>query len=168
MFSKKKDLKLQEGLKGRYQKLDQNNSLNLALVRNINSHHFQEKEEDKINQNIDLNKIKRFIKNEKYPDQNEDNIKINPVFEEGSILKELLHSNPNLIEKVNEHIVKQQVLNEEQLPNGWSIAFTSNGRKYFIDHNTQTTHWSHPLEKKNLPVGWEKIESIEHGIYYVK
>jgi len=40
------------------------------------------------------------------------------------------------------------------------------GRKYFIDHNTKTTHWSHPLETEGLPAGWEKVESPEHGVYY--
>jgi scaffold protein salvador len=42
------------------------------------------------------------------------------------------------------------------------------GRKYYIDHNTKTTHWSHPLEKEGLPTGWERIESHEFGVYYVK
>ncbi len=40
--------------------------------------------------------------------------------------------------------------------------------RYFIDHNTKTTHWSHPLEKEGLPTGWEKIESPDFGTYYVK
>jgi scaffold protein salvador len=39
------------------------------------------------------------------------------------------------------------------LPPGWSIDYTLRGRKYYIDHNTQTTHWSHPLEKEGLPTG---------------
>lgn len=51
---------------------------------------------------------------------------------------------------------------------GWSVGFTKRGRKYFIDHNTKTTHWSHPLEKEGLPTGWERIESPEFGVYYVK
>ena len=42
---------------------------------------------------------------------------------------------------------------EMPLPPGWSIDFTLRGRKYYIDHNTQTTHWSHPLEKEGLPTG---------------
>ena len=29
---------------------------------------------------------------------------------------------------------------DEQLPDGWSIDWTLNGRKYYIDHNTHTTH----------------------------
>lgn len=57
---------------------------------------------------------------------------------------------------------------ELPLPPGWSIDRTLRGRKYYIDHNTQTTHWSHPLEKEGLPTGWERIESPEHGVYYVK
>lgn len=57
---------------------------------------------------------------------------------------------------------------ELPLPTGWSFAFTMRGRKYFVDHNTKTTHWSHPLEIEGLPTGWERIESPIHGIYYVK
>ena len=57
---------------------------------------------------------------------------------------------------------------ELPLPPGWSIDFTLRGRKYYIDHNTKTTHWSHPLEKEGLPTGWERIDSPEYGIYYVK
>ncbi|KAJ8045159.1 Protein salvador-like 1 [Holothuria leucospilota] len=56
---------------------------------------------------------------------------------------------------------------ELPLPVGWTVDWTIRGRKYYIDHNTKTTHWSHPLEKEGLPPGWEKIESQEHGVYYV-
>ena len=57
---------------------------------------------------------------------------------------------------------------ELPLPPGWSVDYTLRGRKYYIDHNTKTTHWSHPLEKEGLPTGWERIESPEYGVYYVK
>lgn len=57
---------------------------------------------------------------------------------------------------------------EFPLPPGWSLDWTVRGRKYYIDHNTQTTHWSHPLEKESLPTGWERIENKEYGVYYVK
>ena len=53
------------------------------------------------------------------------------------------------------------------LPGGWSVDWTIRGRKYYIDHNTNTTHWSHPLEREGLPPGWEKVESAEFGVYYV-
>lgn len=56
---------------------------------------------------------------------------------------------------------------ELPLPPGWSMDLTLRGRKYYIDHNTKTTHWSHPLEKEGLPTGWERIESPEYGVYYV-
>ncbi|XP_058789942.1 scaffold protein salvador [Phymastichus coffea] len=56
---------------------------------------------------------------------------------------------------------------ELPLPLGWSVCFTLRGRKYYVDHNTRTTHWSHPLEKEGLPTGWERIDSQEYGIYYV-
>ncbi|RWS05611.1 protein salvador 1-like isoform X3 [Dinothrombium tinctorium] len=61
----------------------------------------------------------------------------------------------------------QQSTEELPLPPGWSVDYTMRGKKYFIDHNTKTTHWSHPLEKEGLPTGWEKVESPLHGIYYV-
>ncbi|XP_038074608.1 protein salvador homolog 1-like [Patiria miniata] len=53
------------------------------------------------------------------------------------------------------------------LPPGWTVDQTMRGRIFFIDHNTQTTHWSHPMEKEGLPAGWEKVESPEHGVYYI-
>ncbi|XP_077477981.1 protein salvador homolog 1 [Stigmatopora argus] len=53
------------------------------------------------------------------------------------------------------------------LPTGWTVDWTIRGRKYYIDHNTNTTHWSHPLEREGLPPGWEKVESAEFGVYYV-
>ena len=55
---------------------------------------------------------------------------------------------------------------ELPLPPGWSLGFTLRGRSYFIDHNTKTTHWCHPLE--DVPTGWERIDSAEYGTYYVK
>jgi scaffold protein salvador len=57
---------------------------------------------------------------------------------------------------------------ELPLPSGWSFNFTMRGRKYFIDHNTKTTHWSHPLATEGLPTGWERIQDPYHGTYYVK
>lgn len=70
------------------------------------------------------------------------------------------------------HSERSSSRNEQQeelpLPPGWSVDFTLRGRKYYIDHNTKTTHWSHPLEKEGLPTGWERIESPEYGVYYVK
>ncbi|KAK2170642.1 hypothetical protein LSH36_1g01004 [Paralvinella palmiformis] len=56
---------------------------------------------------------------------------------------------------------------ELPLPPGWSVDWTIHGRRYYIDHNTQTTHWNHPLEKESLPTGWQKIESAEHGVYFI-
>ena len=30
------------------------------------------------------------------------------------------------------------------LPSNWEIAYTENNEKYFIDHNTGSTHWLDP------------------------
>ncbi|KAF5305737.1 hypothetical protein FQR65_LT07633 [Abscondita terminalis] len=56
---------------------------------------------------------------------------------------------------------------ELPLPLGWSVDYTLRGRKYYIDHNTKTTHWSHPLEQEGLPTGWQCIHSPHYGVYYV-
>lgn len=48
------------------------------------------------------------------------------------------------------------------------MDFTLRGRKYYIDHNAKTTHWSHPLEKEGLPIGWQRLESPSHGVFYYK
>lgn len=65
------------------------------------------------------------------------------------------------------NVSSQQSIDEElPLPPGWGAYYTIRGRKYYIDHNAQTTHWSHPLEREGLPIGWEKIVSPQHGVYY--
>jgi hypothetical protein len=30
------------------------------------------------------------------------------------------------------------------LPPGWQVAYTAEGQMYYVDHNTQTTHWQLP------------------------
>ncbi|KAH0821311.1 hypothetical protein GEV33_001480 [Tenebrio molitor] len=66
---------------------------------------------------------------------------------------------------------KKQMFSEQSdelpLPPGWSVDYTLRGRKYYIDHNTKTTHWSHPLEREGLPTGWQCVHSPHYGIYYV-
>ena len=59
---------------------------------------------------------------------------------------------------------------ELPLPPGWSVDYTLRGRKYYIDHNTQTTHWSHPLEKEGLPTGTlhSFIENLFKSLRIVK
>lgn len=64
--------------------------------------------------------------------------------------------------------VHQQPIDELPLPPGWSVDYTlRNRRKYYIDHNTQTTHWSHPLEREGMPLFWQRIEN-QQGVYYYK
>ncbi|KAJ8924379.1 hypothetical protein NQ315_007175 [Exocentrus adspersus] len=61
----------------------------------------------------------------------------------------------------------QEQSEELPLPPGWSVDYTLRGRKYYIDHNTKTTHWSHPLEREGLPTGWQCIQSPIYGVYYI-
>lgn len=56
---------------------------------------------------------------------------------------------------------------DETLPEGWTVGWSSDNRKYYIDHNTQASSWTHPLEIEKLPPGWEKVVSQEYGTYYV-
>ncbi|KAK3103335.1 hypothetical protein FSP39_018567 [Pinctada imbricata] len=65
------------------------------------------------------------------------------------------------------------------LPDNWEMAYTEAGIPYFIDHNTETTHWLDPRQahtKKpkaqdcdddELPFGWEKVEDPHYGTYYI-
>lgn len=40
------------------------------------------------------------------------------------------------------------------LPSGWELGYTSDGRPYYLDHNTRKTTWTPPL-----PAGWEERDS---------
>lgn len=67
------------------------------------------------------------------------------------------------------------------LPRGWEQATTPAGRIYYIDHNTHTTNWFHPLSEnykeegvtqaldgEPLPSGWEAKRKRSGGpIYFV-
>ncbi|XP_069822220.1 NEDD4-like E3 ubiquitin-protein ligase WWP2 [Dendropsophus ebraccatus] len=48
------------------------------------------------------------------------------------------------------------------LPSGWEQRQLSNGRVYYVDHNTKTTTWERPL-----PPGWEKRVDNRGRYYYV-
>ncbi|MCP9266461.1 Membrane-associated guanylate kinase, WW and PDZ domain-containing protein 3 [Dirofilaria immitis] len=50
------------------------------------------------------------------------------------------------------------------LPPNWEIAYSDQGEKYFVDHNTGTTQWEDP---RNLPDGWEKVNDGIYGTFYV-
>nr|pir hypothetical protein K01A6.1 - Caenorhabditis elegans [Caenorhabditis elegans] len=54
---------------------------------------------------------------------------------------------------------------EGLLPPNWETAYTENGDKYFIDHNTGTTTWDDPRE---LPPGWEQVDDQNYGTFYVE
>ncbi|CAB3406297.1 unnamed protein product [Caenorhabditis bovis] len=54
---------------------------------------------------------------------------------------------------------------EGPLPPNWETAYTENGDKYFIDHNTGTTTWDDPRE---LPPGWEQVDDPVYGTFYVE
>lgn len=38
----------------------------------------------------------------------------------------------------------RSIIESEPLPYGWEEAYTADGMKYYINHLTQTTTWSHP------------------------
>lgn len=51
------------------------------------------------------------------------------------------------------------------IPSGWEVRYTThNGiqRPYYVDHNTQTTHWDPPL-----PDGWEQRLDPQGRIYFI-
>uniref|UniRef100_A0A1B0CY60 Protein salvador log 1 n=1 Tax=Lutzomyia longipalpis TaxID=7200 RepID=A0A1B0CY60_LUTLO len=98
------------------------------------------------------------------------NIPPNSLSYYGSSMAVMSTDNPiySNIRAIDVTISSQQTLEDElPLPPGWSVHNTLRGRKYYFDHNAQTTHWSHPLEREGLPIGWQRIESPQYGIYYV-
>ncbi|KAE9418803.1 hypothetical protein Angca_008960, partial [Angiostrongylus cantonensis] len=55
---------------------------------------------------------------------------------------------------------------ELPLPPNWAVEVTSDGYRYYVDHNTCRTHWIHPLARENLPPGWNKIFQHSTGVIY--
>jgi hypothetical protein len=55
-----------------------------------------------------------------------------------------------------EYVGENESLSDEHLPGGWEVAFTNDQLRYYVDHNTNTTHWTHPLQTESLPPGWEQ------------
>ncbi|XP_064633877.1 membrane-associated guanylate kinase, WW and PDZ domain-containing protein 2-like isoform X4 [Lineus longissimus] len=81
------------------------------------------------------------------------------------------------------------------LPSNWELALTEDGHPYYIDHNSETTHWLDPrlqsVQKTTpadcdeddrlasislcssititheLPYGWEKVEDPHYGTYFI-
>lgn len=87
-----------------------------------------------------------------------------------ALLHNARHGSTNAVQQQHQQATPESSASatEEELPlpPGWSVDYTLRGRKYYIDHNTKTTHWSHPLEREGLPTGWERHESAQHGTFY--
>lgn len=46
----------------------------------------------------------------------------------------------------------------ETLPPGWQVAWSANGEKYYVDHSTQTTHWTVPPHlQQHQPPSYESL-----------
>lgn len=83
------------------------------------------------------------------------------------------YSNVSSMEHINRQLqpatrIRAETIDAEDLPlpPGWTVDKTIRGRKYYIDHNTKTTHWSHPLEREGLPTGWQRAYSDQYGVFY--
>lgn len=60
--------------------------------------------------------------------------------------------------------------NHQPLPAGWERRVHADGRVYFIDHNTKTTHWRLPAsaeDEQPLPEGWDVRTHSSGKLYYV-
>lgn len=42
---------------------------------------------------------------------------------------------------------------QPNLPQGWQMAYTATGQVYYVDHNTQTTHWQPPAIPQMMASG---------------
>ncbi|CAH8489124.1 unnamed protein product [Heterobilharzia americana] len=52
------------------------------------------------------------------------------------------------------------------LPNGWSERRSSLGRSYYTCDSTRRSTWNHPLVGPWIPLGWERVDSSQAGVYY--
>ncbi|XP_074090713.1 E3 ubiquitin-protein ligase NEDD4 isoform X1 [Macrotis lagotis] len=78
---------------------------------------------------------------------------------------------------------QQSDIEQRFLPKGWEIRHVSNGRPFFINHNTKTTTWEDPrlkipayLKRKTsldtadpgpLPAGWEERIHTDGRVFYI-
>lgn len=60
------------------------------------------------------------------------------------------------------------ISDEDLLPPGWSYAWADNGHIYFIDHNTQTTHWTLPTLNHSRQNTECNFPVLNNGIHDVK
>jgi len=61
-------------------------------------------------------------------------------------------NNKKTEEKKNESII---------LPKGWHQCFTNDGKAYYMDHNTKSTHWSIPNEAY-----WTGGDTVDGKVYF--
>ncbi|CAH8486951.1 unnamed protein product [Schistosoma rodhaini] len=52
------------------------------------------------------------------------------------------------------------------LPNGWSERRSGLGRSYYTCDSTRRSTWNHPLIGPYIPLGWERVDSSQSGVYY--
>ncbi|KAK3734003.1 hypothetical protein QZH41_009848 [Actinostola sp. cb2023] len=75
--------------------------------------------------------------------------------------------------KLQANTVPQETDQLGPLPPGWEKRVETNGRVYFVNHNTRTTHWEDPRTQgtvaadKPLPEGWEMRYTNEGIPYFV-
>ena len=73
----------------------------------------------------------------------------------------------------NQYTISSADDGEGPLPAGWERRTDSNGRSYYVDHNTRTTSWEDPRRnlaaapQQPLPPGWEMRLSPEGYPYFV-
>ncbi|KAK4472739.1 hypothetical protein MN116_003963 [Schistosoma mekongi] len=52
------------------------------------------------------------------------------------------------------------------LPNGWSERRSGLGRSYYTCDSSRRSTWNHPLVGPYIPLGWERVDSTQAGVYY--
>lgn len=93
------------------------------------------------------------------------NQKLNRAADEYVVMERALHEIERRTDELRELIAQKEQLCDElvakmhgsfgciddmpSLPSGWEQRETSDGRTYYIDHNTQSTQWQHPKNNDN-------------------
>lgn len=54
----------------------------------------------------------------------------------------------------------------DELPNGWEKITDSEGRTFYVNHNTKETSWNPPATT-SLPEGWEEKRDDQGRVYFI-
>ena len=130
----------------------------VKLISNSNNCYFNKTDENSILESLlSEEAFKQVLRNKRDLEDNEEETS------EENNLSTIIHSDSSETDEENQTFL---VLNDsgDDLPLGWTVDCTQNGLTYYIDHNTETTHWNHPKFANKLGENHEKLMGEFNGM----